>query len=443
MVDIQALAARVDDAARTTTAIAQLSQATNFSLADAYSIQKQSIARRIARGERQVGVKMGFTSRAKIIQMGLSDMIWGRLTDGMLIEDGGATPFERYVHPRVEPEVAFLLKSRLVGNVTPMQALAAVEAIAPALELIDSRYANFKNFTLEDVVADNSSSSGFATGSWHRPDLDFANLGIVMTANGRPVAISSTAAILGNPLRSLAAAARFAAAAATEPLAARLDRDGGRCNRCRDTGVEHLGRVRDPAHRASGFCVHRLSLASPQGSAREVTTSVSQGRRARDPGPDRRPDRLEHECPLGGPAATQGGQAAHARDQRRATFALHAGRADVRRIRLQGDRRARVVRHPRAGEDTRRHRHEAERGDPPCAQIEGGHRRLRKARVRPGRRKPGRLCTHHQSRLRALGADRKGLRFHRRRASVRAVAVSLPVENALARLRLTPELPVG
>jgi 2-oxo-3-hexenedioate decarboxylase len=75
MADIQVLAARVDDAARTATAIAQLSRSTRFPLADAYSIQKQSIARRIARGERPVGVKMGFTSRAKMVQMGLSDMI--------------------------------------------------------------------------------------------------------------------------------------------------------------------------------------------------------------------------------------------------------------------------------------------------------------------------------------------------------------------------------
>lgn len=216
MTDIQALAARVDDAARNATAIPQLSQGERFSLAEAYTIQKQSIVRRIARGERQVGVKMGFTSRAKMVQMGLSDMIWGRLTDAMVIEDGGVTPFRRYVHPRVEPEVAFLLKQRLAGRVTPLQALAAVEAVAPAIELIDSRYENFK-FTLEDVVADNSSSSGFVTGGWHRPDLDCANLGIVLTLNGRPVQIGSTAAILGNPLRALAAAARFAAEA-DEPL---------------------------------------------------------------------------------------------------------------------------------------------------------------------------------------------------------------------------------
>lgn len=216
MADIEALAQRVDDAARNAKAIAQLSHSAHFSLEEAYAIQKLSIARRIARGERQVGVKMGFTSRAKMAQMGLADLIWGRLTDGMIIEDGGATPFSRYVHPRAEPEVAFLLRTRLVGTVTPLQAVGCVEAMAPAIELIDSRYEKFK-FSLEDVVADNASSSGLVTGPWSKPDLDCSNLGIVFSFNGSPVQIGSTAAILGNPLRALVAAARFAAQA-DEPL---------------------------------------------------------------------------------------------------------------------------------------------------------------------------------------------------------------------------------
>jgi 2-oxo-3-hexenedioate decarboxylase len=120
------------------------------------------------------------------------------------------------VHPRIEPEVAFLLKRELVGKVTPLQAFSAVEAIAPAIEVIDSRYKAFK-FSLTDVVADNSSSSGFVVGPWHQPDLDFSNLGIVVSFNGVIVLVGSTAAILGNPLRSLVAAARFAAEA-EEPL---------------------------------------------------------------------------------------------------------------------------------------------------------------------------------------------------------------------------------
>jgi 2-oxo-3-hexenedioate decarboxylase len=214
MADIKALAQRVDNAAKDATEIPQLAE--SITLEDAYAIQKESLARRYARGERQVGIKMGFTSRDKMVQMGVHDMIWGRLTDAMIVEDGGATSIRRYVHPRIEPEIAFLLKGKLVGNVTPLQALSAVEAIAPAVEVIDSRYKAFK-FSLTDVVADNSSSSGFVVGPWHKPDLDFSNLGIVVSFNGTPVLIGSTAAILGHPLRSLVAAARFADEA-NEPL---------------------------------------------------------------------------------------------------------------------------------------------------------------------------------------------------------------------------------
>lgn len=214
MSDVNAIARRLDDAQRNARAVAQLAEP--MSMDDAYRVQRASMQLRYARGETQVGIKMGFTSRAKIVQMGVSDMIWGRLTSDMVVEDGGATPFARYVHPRVEPEIAFVLKKELVGHVTPAQAMAAVEAVAPALEIIDSRYENFK-FSPTDVVADNSSSSGFVLGAWNSPQIDISNLGLVMTINGRPVQIGSSAAILGHPARSLAAAARFAADAG-EPL---------------------------------------------------------------------------------------------------------------------------------------------------------------------------------------------------------------------------------
>ena len=208
--DIKKLAETLDDAARTASAIPQLSDSETFSLDDAYAIQADSIGRRLKRGEVRVGMKMGFTSRAKMVQMGVDDMIWGRLTDGMLVEDGEVISFEDYVHPRVEPEVAFLLKHPLTGRTTPMQVLAAVEAVAPALEIIDSRYEAFK-FNLQDVVADNASSSGFVVGPWCPPEIDLANLGVIMEFNGRPVQIGSTAAILGHPGRSLAAASRMTA----------------------------------------------------------------------------------------------------------------------------------------------------------------------------------------------------------------------------------------
>lgn len=200
----------VDEAARTAGAIPQLTESGPLGIEEAYAVQALSLERRFARGERLVGVKMGLTSRAKMIQVGVNEPVWGRLTDAMRLEEGGSLSKRRYVHPRIEPEISFLLKKDLSGVVSAIEALSAVEAIAPAMEVIDSRYRNFK-FALPDVIADNSSSSGFVVGNWARPDVDVANLGIVVEVNGRPAQIGSTAAILGHPIRSLVMAARLAA----------------------------------------------------------------------------------------------------------------------------------------------------------------------------------------------------------------------------------------
>ncbi|MFP3613161.1 2-keto-4-pentenoate hydratase [Paraburkholderia sp. SIMBA_050] len=215
---IAMLAQRVDDAARNARAIAQFGDAEKLTVPDAYAIQAASIARRLERGERRSGVKMGFTSRAKMVQMGVHDVIWGRLTEQMVLDEGDTVSLSRYVHPRVEPELAFLLARPLPARVSLVQALEAVAAIAPALEVIDSRYENFR-FSLTDVIADNASSSGYVIGSWAEPRRDFSNLGLVLSIDGQPQQIGSTAGILGHPLRSLVAAARLAADAG-EPLQA-------------------------------------------------------------------------------------------------------------------------------------------------------------------------------------------------------------------------------
>jgi 2-oxo-3-hexenedioate decarboxylase len=207
---LQELASRLDEAATDAKPIAQLSNEVTLTLPEAYAVQALTVARRLSRGDSRVGMKMGFTSRAKMAQMGVHSMIWGRLTRGMVEEEGGVLKHARYIHPRVEPEVAFLLKKRLVGRVTGPEALSAVEAIAPALELIDSRYRDFK-FSVADVIADNSSSSSLVVGPWQSPATDFSNLGIVLSLNGAPKQIGSTAAILGSPLRSLVAAAALVA----------------------------------------------------------------------------------------------------------------------------------------------------------------------------------------------------------------------------------------
>lgn len=213
MTDLTALAALVDEAARMGVAIAQLTgRVPELDPAAAYAIQRLSVERRLGRGERRIGVKMGLTSRAKMRQVGVAEVIWGRLTDAMRIEEGMELPLAGRIHPRVEPEIAFLLKKPLAGRVSPAEALAAVEAVAPAMEVIDSRYRDFR-FNLADVVADNASSSGVVLGAPRPAGTDVANLGMVVRIDGRPVQVGSSAAILGHPLRALVAAARLVAEA--------------------------------------------------------------------------------------------------------------------------------------------------------------------------------------------------------------------------------------
>lgn len=199
----------LDDAARNRAPVRQISATTALTADEAYEIQHHSVARRISRGETLVGVKMGFTSRAKMAQMGLSELIWGRLTSGMRLEDGGKVDLSRFIHPRIEPEIAFLLARPLRGAVSPAEAALAVAAVAPALEIIDSRYENFQ-FSLPDVIADNTSASAFVLGAWH-PLCDVSNLGMVLSVDGLPAQVGSSAAVLGHPLRALAAASRLCA----------------------------------------------------------------------------------------------------------------------------------------------------------------------------------------------------------------------------------------
>jgi 2-oxo-3-hexenedioate decarboxylase len=242
------IATRLDEAAFSARAVPQGADDDILTVPEAYEVQRALVDRRIGHGARRIGMKMGFTSRAKMLQMGLSDLIWGRLTSDMLIEDGGVDLLH-HIHPRVEPEICFPLGKPLAGPVTPLEAFSAVEAIAPALEIIDSRYLEFR-FSLADVIADKASSSGLVVGPWHRPDIDFSNLGLVLSFNGRPMEIGSTAAILGHPLRSLAAASRLVAEAGETLEAGSLVMAGGATAAAQlvpgvrvQCEMQHLGRV--------------------------------------------------------------------------------------------------------------------------------------------------------------------------------------------------------
>lgn len=208
------LAARVDEAAEKATLIPMLTGEHPLTLDEAYRVQRGAMSLRALRGDALVGMKMGLTSKAKMEQMGVHQPIYGHLTSAMRLDDGGVLSLSRHCHPRCEPEVAFLLGKELKGPVTPAEALLAVDAVCAAIEIIDSRYEAFK-FTLNDVIADNASSSRFVLGSTLRKPSDVAleNLGMVMELNGPPgsdrrvVQIGSSAAIYEHPARSLAALA--------------------------------------------------------------------------------------------------------------------------------------------------------------------------------------------------------------------------------------------
>lgn len=203
--DPAALAATLDEAARTATAVTQLTAATPLTASEAYRVQRELLARRLARGERLVGLKMGLTSQAKLAQMGVAEPVWGRLTDAMWRGDGDPVDVDPFIHPRVEPEVAFRLDDH-----------GAPTAVAPALELIDSRYADFR-FTLPDVIADNTSAAAFVVGDWSPLPAGLANLGVLLEVDGQVVQTGSTAAILGDPRRALSMGLRLAAEAGLSP----------------------------------------------------------------------------------------------------------------------------------------------------------------------------------------------------------------------------------
>lgn len=209
VINLQQMASQLDHAARFRIEIDPLTPQHPFTLEEAYNIQREAIALRYARGEQPVGLKLGFTSRAKMIQMGVDSLIWGRLTDAMLYDEGTEVDLSDFIHPRAEPEVCFLTKRRIDRPITLIEAQSYLEGVAPAIEIIDSRYRDFK-FTLEDVVADNCSSAGLIIGSLTNRFDSLSNLGVFVRVNGRLVQSGSTGAILGDPMRSLVQASQLA-----------------------------------------------------------------------------------------------------------------------------------------------------------------------------------------------------------------------------------------
>lgn len=174
-----------------------------------YAAQEELIRRKQEAGERIIGVKLGLTSRAKQQRMGIDAPLTGWLTDAMVLPAGVPVPQAELIHPRAEPEIVFVLGRPLTGpGITAATALAAVDTVFAGLEVIDSRYKDFK-FTLPDVIADNASSARFVLGPvGRRPEeLDLALEACLLEVDGAIVDSATGAAVQGHPAEALALAA--------------------------------------------------------------------------------------------------------------------------------------------------------------------------------------------------------------------------------------------
>lgn len=172
----------------------------------AYTIQDSLVDLRCQRGARVTGAKLGLTSTAKQRQMNVSEPIYGWLTDDMMIDVGQSLNCSDFIQPRGEPEIAFLLGRDLHGSeVGAAQVIAATEAVFPAIDVLDSRFAGY-SFTLSDVIADNASAAGYllAGQACDPRELDLRLVGCVLERNGELEATACGAAVLGHPAASVA-----------------------------------------------------------------------------------------------------------------------------------------------------------------------------------------------------------------------------------------------
>lgn len=181
-----------------------------FGLADAYEVQRLNVERRLAAGDVSLGWKLGLTSRAKQEAMGVSEPLWARLTTAMVHEEGDPLDLSTLIHPRVESEIAFLLGRDLDGpTATVASVLAATEGVFPALEILDSRFDDFR-FALPDVVADNASAARIVLGGRLLPPhaADWQLEGMVLRDAGEVVQTAAGAAVSGHPAAAVAWLAR-------------------------------------------------------------------------------------------------------------------------------------------------------------------------------------------------------------------------------------------
>jgi len=206
-IDVEAATRRLFEAQRDRREIEPLTDTWAFDERTAYEIQKKLVAKQVEHeSTRVVGLKLGLTSEAKQKQMGVHEPIYGLLLGSRYLGEGEALVVSSLIHPKVEPEIAVFTAAPLAGpGVTADQARKAIAFATPAMEVIDSRYKDFR-FTLTDVIADNTSAARFVIASRRiaAASVDLRTVGVVFEKNGEVVSTAAGAAILGDPAEAVA-----------------------------------------------------------------------------------------------------------------------------------------------------------------------------------------------------------------------------------------------
>lgn len=177
----------------------------DMTVEDAYRVQLHQADAWAAQGRKVVGFKVGLTSKAMQRMLGVDSPDFGHLYDDMVLDAAAPIDAGRFIAPRVEPEISFVLKDELAGpGLTAVDAIRAVDYAVASIELIDSRIADWK-IGLADTIADNASSGALLLGTQpvRLDEADLGLLGCVVTKNGEVVTTGAGAAVLGHPINGL------------------------------------------------------------------------------------------------------------------------------------------------------------------------------------------------------------------------------------------------
>jgi 2-oxo-hept-3-ene-1,7-dioate hydratase len=207
------LAGRLHEAERTKTPMRQLSlQHPDMTVDDAYAVQRAWVDRKLGEGRRLIGHKVGLTSKVMQQSLGIDEPDHGALLDDMRFDSGGEVPFDRFIKPRVEIELAFVLAGDLRGpGVTAGDVLAATAYVTPAMEILDARVQmtdpeTGHTRTIVDTISDNAADAGIVLGDIQVKvdEIDLRWVPGLLLQNGAIVESGVSAAVLDHPANAVA-----------------------------------------------------------------------------------------------------------------------------------------------------------------------------------------------------------------------------------------------